>query len=120
MVKALPTAASTGRRPCRHCTCWPTPSRRDGMRCTANSGSARPRPLNIDHEGTRFAPPPMAPARSAAATNALDLAVEGGVFLVGRIVRIAQVFLRRHLIGARLAVADRGLAGHLRLVCSAR
>ena len=35
--------------------------------------------------------------RSAAAADALDLAVEGGVFLAQRIVRIAQILLRRHV-----------------------
>jgi len=43
----------------------------------------------------------------ATAANAVDHAVERRVLLVDWIVRIHQVFLRGHLIGARLAVADR-------------
>ena len=46
-------------------------------------------------------------AALAAAANALDLAVERGVLAVGGIVRVVQIFLRRHLIDTRLAVADR-------------
>ena len=43
----------------------------------------------------------------ATAANAVDHTVERGVLLVDWIVRIHRVFLRGHLIGARLAVADR-------------
>src|SRR6266481_8045762 len=43
----------------------------------------------------------------ATAANALDHAVERHVLAIDRIVRIHQVFLRGHLIGARLAAADR-------------
>jgi small-conductance mechanosensitive channel len=43
----------------------------------------------------------------ATAANAVDHTVERRVLLVDWIVRIHQVFLRGHLIGARLAVADR-------------
>src|SRR5258708_19494943 len=42
----------------------------------------------------------------ATAANAFDHAVERRILLVDRIIRIHQVFLRRHLISARLAVAD--------------
>ena len=56
----------------------------------------------------------------ATAADAFDLAVERGVFLVQRIIRIAQVFLRWHLIGARLTVADWGFGNRLRLICRAR
>src|SRR5882672_2216149 len=44
---------------------------------------------------------------SAAAANAVDDTVERRVLLVDWIVRVRQVLLGRHLIGARLAVADR-------------
>ena len=47
--------------------------------------------------------------RLAAAADALDFAVEGGVFLAQGIVRIAQVFLAGHIADARLAMADRRL-----------
>src|SRR5216684_8269048 len=43
----------------------------------------------------------------ATAANAVDHAVERCVLAIDWIVRIHQVFLRGHLIGARLAVADR-------------
>src|SRR6266851_4815974 len=43
----------------------------------------------------------------ATAANAVDHAVERCVLAIDWIVRIHQVFLRWHLIGARLAVADR-------------
>src|ERR1700738_4295576 len=43
----------------------------------------------------------------ATAANAVDHPVESRVLLVDRIVRIHKVFLREHLSGARLAVADR-------------
>ena len=46
---------------------------------------------------------------SATAADALDLAVERGILAIGGIVRIAEVFLGGRLIGARLAVTDRGL-----------
>src|SRR5882672_9622805 len=42
----------------------------------------------------------------ATAANAVDHAVERRVLLVDRIVWIHQAFLRGHLIGARLSVAD--------------
>src|SRR5882757_6534912 len=44
---------------------------------------------------------------SATAANTVDHAVERRVLLVDGILRIHQAFLRGHLIGARLAVADR-------------
>jgi small-conductance mechanosensitive channel len=44
---------------------------------------------------------------SATAANAVDHTVERRVLLVEWIVWIHRVFLRGHLIGARLAVADR-------------
>ena len=47
--------------------------------------------------------------RSATPANALHLTVEDGIFLVQWIIRIGQIFLRRHLIGARLAMTNRGL-----------
>src|SRR5229473_7365775 len=43
----------------------------------------------------------------ATAANAVDHAVERRVLAIDWIVRIHQVFLRGHLIGVRLAVADR-------------
>src|SRR5438477_625143 len=57
---------------------------------------------------------------SAAAANALDLAIERGVFLVERIVGITQVLFRRHLIGAGLPVADWSFASRLGLICRSR
>ena len=51
----------------------------------------------------------------AAAADALDLAVEGCVFLAQRVVRIAQVLLVGHIAGAWLPMADRRLYRHLRL-----
>src|SRR5712671_4499489 len=56
----------------------------------------------------------------AAAADALDLAVQRRSLAVDRIVRITQVFLRRHVTRARLPVADRGFARRLGLTCSAR
>jgi len=47
------------------------------------------------------------PSALAAAADALDLAVEGCVFLAERIVRVAQVLLVGHVAGARLAMANR-------------
>jgi hypothetical protein len=47
--------------------------------------------------------------RLAAAADAFDRLVECGVLAIDRIVRIAEVFLVRHLIGTRLAVSDRRL-----------
>ena len=49
---------------------------------------------------------------SATAANALDHAVERRVLAIDWIVRIRQVFLRGHLIGARLAVPDRCAIQH--------
>jgi len=50
----------------------------------------------------------------ATAANAFDHAVERGVLAIDCIVRITrQVFLRGHLIGPRLAVADRRLRQQL-------
>src|ERR1700736_6056101 len=103
MVRASPTAALTGRRRYRSWSGWPTRSRQGGICRAATSGSGRPDP--IDASGVL-----------AAAANALDLCIERGVLAVDGIVRIAQVLLRRHLIGARLAVADRRLARPLRLI----
>src|SRR5258708_2153176 len=99
MDKALRMAASTGRRPCRHCTYLPTPSKQDGRFSRVSCGTARPR------------------TRLAAPADALDLFVEGGVFLAERIVRIAYVFLVGHVADARLAVADRRRRNALILHC---
>ena len=86
------------------------------MVSAANSGNVRP---SISPEqGTGFSRPAV--GLLAAPANALDLAVEGLVFLVRRIVRIAQIFLRRQLVGARLPVANRGIATHRALICAAR
>src|SRR5216683_4953035 len=48
----------------------------------------------------------LQPMRLAAATDALDLAVEGRIFPVHRIVGIAQVLLGRYVAGPRLAMTD--------------
>src|ERR1700738_586387 len=109
-------AASTGRRPCRHWTCWPTPLRRDGRCRAANSGNVRPS-LGVKVDRERSAP--YVPHRRlllrdlAAAADALYLAVESCVFLVHRIVRIAQILLVRHVTGARLTMTDRRLYDRL-------
>src|SRR6478752_2307460 len=47
--------------------------------------------------------------RLTAAANALDLLVEGRIFLAQRIVRIAEIFFAGHVAGARLTVTDRRL-----------
>src|SRR5882672_7657768 len=91
---------------------WPFP---DQPRCPTLIRHARQ--IGVAH-GTRLIS--TRPWLSTAAADALDLAVERGVLFVDWIVWIAQVLLRRHLIGARLAVADRGFAKRLGLVCSAR
>jgi hypothetical protein len=62
----------------------------------------------------------MLPCSLATATDALDLAIESLVFLVHRIVWVAQIFLRGYLVGARLPVTDRGLTTHRVLICAAR
>jgi hypothetical protein len=70
------------------------PLRRDGMSNGAEVLLMRPYPL-------------------ATPADALDLAIERGVFLIHGIIGIAEVFFRRHLVGARLSVADRGFGQRL-------
>src|SRR3954452_15362427 len=107
MGRALRTAASTGLRRWRPSTNSPTRSGRDRRFSLANYRNVR---LEVMTRGASvFAPP----AHLAAAADAPDLFVERGVFLVGLAVRVAQVFLRRHLIRARLAVADGSLRKRL-------
>src|SRR5258708_1513788 len=59
------------------------------MRANPDIGQALPD--GVDLASTR-------PGRSAAAADALDLAVERGVLAVDGVVRIAEVFLRRHVL----------------------
>ena len=65
------------------------------------------RPLRAPISGVALAPP----------ANALHFAVENGVFLLQGIIRIGQSFLRRHLIGAWLAMTNRGLR-NCRICCA--
>ena len=74
---------------------WPTRLRRDGTQraqVPGTFGLARQRPIVA--AGARFRAARRPVGLLAAAADALDLAVEGGVFLVRRIVRIAQILLR--------------------------
>src|SRR5947199_6007121 len=94
------------------------PLRRDGMAGTAMSGNVRPRPGHqaraIIGRACRFAPCLLLCQRAlAAAADALDLLVEGGVFLAERVVRIAQVFFVRHVADTRLTMTDRRLSRRL-------
>ena len=79
-------------------------ARREAQR--ASSGSDRPSRLIV--RGASRSRPATLSCSLATAADALDLAVENGVFLAEQIVRIAQVFLRGNVAGARLAVTDRG------------
>ena len=71
--------------------------------------AAQPIPgaFGVADTSARHWPPIL--TRPAAAADALDLAIEDGVLLAQRIVRIVQVLRRGHVAGARLAVADRRL-----------
>jgi hypothetical protein len=56
-------------------------------------------------------------AALATPANALHFAVENGVFLLQEIIRIFLSFLRGHLIGAWLAMTNRGLR-NCRICCA--
>src|SRR6266702_2233928 len=111
MGRASRMAALTGTRRCRCWIVWPTPLRHDEKCSAANSRSVRPSRRRDRSAWGAYRSAPwcrLFQHSLAAAADALDLAIKRRVFLVGGIARNAQILLRRHLIGARLAVADRG------------
>src|SRR5436305_7153590 len=119
MDRASRMAASTGKPPNRRCSCWPMPLRRDGIWSTEKVRPNRASPVERDRGD---APVPPSPTRSATPADALDPAIKRGVLFVHYTVWIAEILFRRHLIGARLPVADRSVAHRLRLArpaCSA-
>src|ERR1700709_1899846 len=106
MARASPTAVSTGKRRCRRLICWRTRSRQGGMRRRANQRSLRPDAASRSREAERGV---VRRALLTAATDALDLLVESGVFLAQRVVRIGDILLVWNVTDARLTVTDRRL-----------
>ena len=90
---------------------WPMPLRRGGTCSPTTSGSVRPslHGRGAGHGGTRRALLPAALTMLQQPRQMLLIFLSSAASsLFSGVVRIAQIFLGRHVAGARLAMADRG------------